>query len=1253
MFSALERRQYGLESRTKLFDIARGSQYFVRRLKLAAKLEVHNGCVNTISWNERGTHILSGSDDQHLVITNPFTQRTVASIRSGHRSNIFSAKFLPNCRDTHIISCSGAGKIFFTDIQREDTYGKNYFNCHVGTTYEVIVVPNEASTFLSCGEDGTVRWFDLRAKTSCTKENCKDEVMISCKQAVTSLAVDPMLPYHLAVACSDSSVRVFDRRMLGTKASGNYSGRGITGMICRFTAPLEHRAYRITSLNYSPTGHDVLVSYSSENIYLFSTQDQRKKHKFLRSLDEEEAGVLEEAATLGDNSSRQPPIKRLRLRGDWSDTGPNARPERERSQAEPERQSPHTTLMQRLSEMLTRWLDGDLRPSEEESAEGQEQPVGGEEGQPVPSVERSASEGNVGSLSTRFDELRHTVATDVSPGTSQVGSAVVDSQEVGSAVIDSQEVGSAVVDSQKVGSAVVDSQKVGSAVVDSQAVSQLPGQHGDKITDKSQSPDSSNTLGDSQVEEKSSSDNSEKDSQRHLEETRSPDVSCIKVETSLAATEVKVCPSVPCSVADSCVDSVDQEATTAVENTGPRLSPTSSVGASTTEGGGLTVLSEAQYVSVGAVENQGGLDSMYMKEGDGSSSLPAGCKPVSVLSRDTKPVSVLSTDTKLVSELTTDIKSDSVFTTDTKPDLVSAIQSEAVTRTSETKLCLFSIRDSSDSKPVLVSPTDSDLLLEPKSGETFTMVPENSKSETVSEITKSDIVSECTKSDIVSESTKSDMVCESTKSDMVSKTKKSDMVLDTAKSDRVLEMKNPVTVPARDLGQSSSSFQPSAIRSPSAAPSLSAPPSSHSYVDQVLEPGTSSVHTRLEPVISLHYSSQGTEASTIRVGFAPFDVQDSSNAISMHNDLRNDSSPDSRNYSTTDSSPELQGEVFDFHLPGDRASRRECNPLFFGKKLEDEPCNKQKRTDKDVQVLSVQEMPESSVTGEKISTVVCEDDDTGKIVLESHDEIKVCKQNMEHSASDDGKQKPETSEDMDYMTYSAERISQPVATTTGAGPSCDGVDVVPSDPGFSQDGAPERRDSVGSHTESEGADERRTMATVAAASTVHPFFADRGNLSDFTTRRRPGQRSSRPHADDDSSDDDGSRSSHRHRPVREDSDVERHIAALRLQTAYRKRQEKKELQEMKDVFQPEMKMKYQGHRNARTMIKEANFWGENFVMSGSDCGHIFIWDRHTTKLAMLLEADRHVVNCLQPHPFDPILASSGIDYDVKIFSLQF
>jgi nuclear receptor interaction protein len=68
------------------------------------------------------------------------------------------------------------------------------------------------------------------------------------------------------------------------------------------------------------------------------------------------------------------------------------------------------------------------------------------------------------------------------------------------------------------------------------------------------------------------------------------------------------------------------------------------------------------------------------------------------------------------------------------------------------------------------------------------------------------------------------------------------------------------------------------------------------------------------------------------------------------------------------------------------------------------------------------------------------------------------------------------------------------------------------------------------------------------------------------------------------------------------------------------------------------------------MIKEANFYGDKYVLSGSDCGHIFVWDKNTGQLAQILEADNHVVNNVQPHPWDPIIAASGIDYDIKLFA---
>jgi len=131
--------------------------------------------------------------------------------------------------------------------RKEETY-YNQFNCHYGTTYEVITIPNDPHSFLSCGEDGTVRWFDLRMKDKCNKPQCKEvsadlsevkmvfhssnqsnlihgililqDIMITCQRAVTALSVNPVAPYQLAIGCSDSTVRMFDRRMLGTKASG-------------------------------------------------------------------------------------------------------------------------------------------------------------------------------------------------------------------------------------------------------------------------------------------------------------------------------------------------------------------------------------------------------------------------------------------------------------------------------------------------------------------------------------------------------------------------------------------------------------------------------------------------------------------------------------------------------------------------------------------------------------------------------------------------------------------------------------------------------------------------------------------------------------------------------------------------------------------------------------------------------------------------------------------------------------------------
>ncbi|KAL5984043.1 hypothetical protein ACLOJK_018145 [Asimina triloba] len=78
---------------------------------------------------------------------------------------------------------------------------------------------------------------------------------------------------------------------------------------------------------------------------------------------------------------------------------------------------------------------------------------------------------------------------------------------------------------------------------------------------------------------------------------------------------------------------------------------------------------------------------------------------------------------------------------------------------------------------------------------------------------------------------------------------------------------------------------------------------------------------------------------------------------------------------------------------------------------------------------------------------------------------------------------------------------------------------------------------------------------------------------------------------------------------------------------------------------------YKGHRNCDT-VKGVSFFGPNckFVASGSDCGRIFIWRKRGGELLRVMEGDRRVVNCIEPHPHATILATSGIDHDIKIWT---
>ncbi len=90
---------------------------------------------------------------------------------------------------------------------------------------------------------------------------------------------------------------------------------------------------------------------------------------------------------------------------------------------------------------------------------------------------------------------------------------------------------------------------------------------------------------------------------------------------------------------------------------------------------------------------------------------------------------------------------------------------------------------------------------------------------------------------------------------------------------------------------------------------------------------------------------------------------------------------------------------------------------------------------------------------------------------------------------------------------------------------------------------------------------------------------------------------------------------------------------------------------------------YQGRRNVETFAKDVNFFNSgrfffhagvltpSFITTGGDCGHVFVWHKETKELVFKALADTNVVNCAVPHPSLPIMVTSGIDSDVKWWSL--
>lgn len=86
-------------------------QDLVLRFDILRKLDVHRGCVNTVSFNASGDILVSGSDDKRIVLWDWETGQVKLSFHSDHSNNVFQAKFMPYTEDKRIVTCAADGQV--------------------------------------------------------------------------------------------------------------------------------------------------------------------------------------------------------------------------------------------------------------------------------------------------------------------------------------------------------------------------------------------------------------------------------------------------------------------------------------------------------------------------------------------------------------------------------------------------------------------------------------------------------------------------------------------------------------------------------------------------------------------------------------------------------------------------------------------------------------------------------------------------------------------------------------------------------------------------------------------------------------------------------------------------------------------------------------------------------------------------------------------------------------------------------------
>ncbi|CAL8470916.1 g10458 [Coccomyxa elongata] len=253
--------------------------------------------MSDISWSEHGDFMASGGEDCRVLVWSAERQHAVHTLDVGHVASINCVRFLPASNSEQIISCGSDRQVRLVSLRKNAV---KPFCHHRGKVKTAVVL--DPYIFMSGSDDGTVRQIDIREPvpggsqqdhTGIGHENTnviadQRQERTSCpktKVGISSMAVMSLNPHMFITGGSDVLVRLYDRRMVSSSRSSAPSRvrwvscfvpTHLKGALMNHRPFAASRSIAISGVAFTGDGQEILASYTSEQIYSFSTSNHAR-----------------------------------------------------------------------------------------------------------------------------------------------------------------------------------------------------------------------------------------------------------------------------------------------------------------------------------------------------------------------------------------------------------------------------------------------------------------------------------------------------------------------------------------------------------------------------------------------------------------------------------------------------------------------------------------------------------------------------------------------------------------------------------------------------------------------------------------------------------------------------------------------------------------------------------------------------------------------------------------------------------------